>query len=60
MVLISGALDFKEAFSKKVLRNIAGTPIHLASIEDMITLKKAAGREQDLSDIAHLERFLNE
>ena len=39
------------------MRNIAGTPIHLASIEDMITLKKAAGREQDLSDIAHLERL---
>ena len=32
----------------------------LACIEDMITLKKAAGRAQDLSDITHLERFLHE
>jgi hypothetical protein len=26
----------------------------------MITMKKAAGRAQDLADIAHLERFLDE
>ena len=29
----------------------------LACIEDMITLKKAAGRAQDLSDITHLAFF---
>ena len=50
----------KKHYSKKVARDIAGTPVHLASIEDMITLKKAAGRAQDLSDIIHLERFLHE
>jgi hypothetical protein len=59
-IIIHHPLDFKQAFSKKVLRDIAGTPVMLACIEDMITLKKAAGREQDLSDITHLERFLNE
>lgn len=31
-----------------------------ATMEDMIAMKKAAGRVQDLSDIMHLERFLNE
>ncbi|MDP3678293.1 MAG: hypothetical protein Q8R23_04305 [Methylotenera sp.] len=32
----------------------------LKTHEDMITLKKAVGRAQDLSDIAHLERFLRD
>ena len=59
-IVIHHPLDFKQAFAKKVMRDIAGTPVLLACIEDMITLKKAAGREQDLSDIAHLERFLHE
>ena len=59
-IVIHHPLDFKQAFAKKVLRDIAGTPVLLACIEDMITLKKAAGREQDLSDIIHLERFLHE
>ena len=59
-IVIHHPLDFKQAFAKKVLRDLAGTPVMLACIEDMITLKKAAGRKQDLSDITHLERFLNE
>ena len=59
-IVIHHPLDFKQAFSKKVMRDIAGTPVMLACIEDMITLKKAAGRAQDLSDIIHLERFLHE
>ncbi len=57
-ILIHHPLDFKEAFSRVVQRDISGTPVLLASIGDMITLKKAAGRAQDLSDIEHLERFL--
>ena len=57
-IIIHHPLDFKQAFAKKVERDIAGIPVVLACIEDMITLKKAAGRKQDLSDITHLERFL--
>ena len=59
-IVIHHPLDFKLAFNKKVVRDIAGTPIMLACIEDMITLKQAAGRAQDLSDITHLKRFLYE
>lgn len=57
-ILIHHPLDFKEAFSRVVQRDISGTPVLLASLGDMIALKKAAGRAQDLSDIEHLERFL--
>jgi len=45
---------------KKVERDLSGILVLLACIADMFTLKKAAGRAQDLSDIAHLERFLDE
>ena len=59
-IVIHHPLDFKKAYQNKVERNVSGTPIMLASIEDMITLKKVAGRAQDLADNVHLERFLNE
>lgn len=59
-IVIHHPLDFKKAYQNKVERDISGTPVMLASIEDMITMKKAAGRAQDLADIKHLERFLNE
>lgn len=59
-IVIHHPLDFQLAFSKAVQRDISGTPVMLACIEDMIVLKKAAGRAQDLSDITHLERFLHD
>jgi hypothetical protein len=58
-IVVHHPLDFKNAYQNKIERDVSGTPVMLASIEDMITLKKAAGRAQDLADIAHLERFLN-
>ena len=59
-IVIHHPLDFKKAYKNKVMRDISGIPIMLASIEDMITLKQVAGRAQDLADIVHLERFLDE
>ena len=59
-IVIHHPLDFKKAYQNKIERDVSGTRVMLASIEDMITLKKAAGRAQDLADIMHLERFLNE
>ena len=59
-IVIHHPLDFKKAFGHKIERNVAGTPVFLAGIEDLIKMKKAAGRAQDLADIKHLEQFLNE
>lgn len=59
-IVIHHPLEFKKAFANAVQRDLGGTPVLLASLEDMITMKKAAGRAQDLSDITHLERFLND
>jgi hypothetical protein len=59
-IVIHHPLDFQEAYTRAVERDISGTPIMVASIQDMIIMKKAAGRAQDLSDITHLERFLHD
>jgi Nucleotidyl transferase AbiEii toxin, Type IV TA system len=59
-IVIHHPLEFKKAYQNKIERDISGTPVMLACIEDMITMKKAAGRAQDLADIKHLERFLHE
>lgn len=59
-IVIHHPLDFQQAFTRAMQRDISGTPVMLASIEDMIAMKKAAGRAQDLSDITHLERFLHD
>jgi predicted nucleotidyltransferase len=37
--------------------DISGTPVNLASVEDLISLKQNVGRPIDLADIAHLKRL---
>lgn len=59
-IVIHHPLNFQQAYMNRVERDVSGTPVYMASLSDMITLKKAAGRAQDLSDIAHLENFLHE
>lgn len=58
-IIIHHPLDFQQAYQNKLERDVSGTPVMVASIEDMITMKKTAGRAQDLADIAHLERFIH-
>ncbi|HID70359.1 MAG TPA: hypothetical protein EYP35_07865 [Desulfobacterales bacterium] len=57
-ILIDPPIDIETAFERSVCRDLAGTRITLASIEDMILLKKASGRMQDVADIEHLEKLL--
>jgi hypothetical protein len=57
-VLIAAPLDFDTLSSHSEVLDAAGLPIRLASIADLIVLKRHAGRAQDLSDIDALERLL--
>ena len=59
-IIIHHPLDFASAYANKLKRDLAVTPVMVASIEDMITMKIYAGRQQDLADVAHLEAFLRE
>ncbi|MDD5329282.1 MAG: nucleotidyl transferase AbiEii/AbiGii toxin family protein [Sulfuricella sp.] len=54
-VLIGVELPFEQAYCRRETRDLAGVPISLASVEDMIALKEQAGRAQDISDIQHLK-----
>ena len=47
--------EFEAAFDRAVRLKLQGTEIAVAAIEDLIALKRAAGRPRDLEDIAALE-----
>ncbi len=55
-ILIAPSIDISLAMRRATIRDLDGTPVTLAAIEDMITLKRGTGRAQDESDIEHLER----
>lgn len=48
-------VDIKKAFKKAVIKNAGDIPIPLVSIDDLIEMKKQAGRPQDLWDIEMLK-----
>ena len=56
-ILIVHPLDFEESFQQKKIMQIESIEIFLASIDDLITMKKVIGRQQDISDIILLEKI---
>lgn len=56
-ILISPPLDIEQAIARADSRRVADVTVPLAAIEDMIRLKQAAGRKQDIDDIEHLRRL---
>jgi hypothetical protein len=50
-------MDFDALWSHSELRAVEGGPVHIASLDDLIRLKQAAGRPQDLADVAELEQI---
>jgi hypothetical protein len=56
-VLIGADLPFDDAYGRRLMREVAGIPVSLAAVVDMIALKEQAGRAQDLADIEHLKRL---
>jgi hypothetical protein len=56
-VLIGVDLPFDEAYGRRLVREVAGIPVSLAGVDDMIILKSKAGRAQDWADIEHLKRL---
>lgn len=48
-------IDFDALWSRAETIELEGVPVHVAAIEDLIAMKRAAGRAQDLDDVRHLE-----
>jgi hypothetical protein len=58
-ILVVQPVAFEEAWSRRQYREEESERVPLLSIQDLITLKEAAGRRQDLADIEML-RVLDE
>lgn len=56
-ILIAPKIDLDAALERAKRIDVEGITVQLASIEDMIELKRAAGRLQDTSDIEMLEKL---
>jgi hypothetical protein len=54
-LLTSLPVPFATLAANAVIRSVAGVAIAVASIDDLIAMKRAAGRPLDLSDIEALE-----
>lgn len=52
-------VTFDEVWAKKVKDKIGQTDVYIASLEDLIKMKKAAGRPKDLEDLKILEQLKN-
>ncbi len=48
-------LPFEELWDQATIVQLEDQPVRIASIEHLITMKKAVGRPQDLADVAALE-----
>ncbi|MFN0117002.1 MAG: DUF6036 family nucleotidyltransferase [Elusimicrobiota bacterium] len=59
-VFVEEQIPFSDAYSRKKVALLGTIPINVMQIPDLITLKKKAGRPQDLQDIIGLEHILKE
>jgi len=48
--------DFESAWTRRNTIDLAGTAIHIIGREDLIAVKLASGRDQDLKDVEALKR----
>lgn len=55
-IVLVHPLDFEASFNNKVIKKAKGIEIYLASIDDIIKMKKFSGRTQDMSDIEMLKK----
>lgn len=50
-------VDFDNIWKNKVESEFGSTKVYFASLDDLILMKKAAGRTKDLEDLKYLEKL---
>ena len=53
-MFVDNPIDFSELWTRSEVVSVGSTEARIASIEDLITMKRIAGRPQDLADIEAL------
>lgn len=56
-VLLFPPVPPEDMCSRAMVFDVSGTPVVVANIDDLISLKQAVGRPIDLADIEHLQRI---
>ncbi|MBC7171161.1 MAG: nucleotidyl transferase AbiEii/AbiGii toxin family protein [Polyangiaceae bacterium] len=56
-VLVSPPISPDELVARSVIRDADGLVVRVVCLDDLVAMKRAAGRSQDLADVAHLERL---
>ncbi len=54
-LFVEEPFDFDKAWERRVDMPLSGTSAHVVCLEDLLALKRAAGRPRDLDDVAVLE-----
>lgn len=57
-VLVAPPVPGTDLVARSVVRESAELAVRVVSLPDLVALKRAAGRAQDLADLRHLERLL--
>jgi hypothetical protein len=55
-IVLVHPLDFEKSFKNRTVKRAKDIDIYLASIDDVVKMKKFSGRSQDLSDIEMLNK----
>ena len=56
-LFVESPLDFEQAWTRRVEVQLDATSTRVVSLPDLIAMKRAAGRPQDLADVEALERL---
>ena len=59
-LLIDSCIPYEDIKQRAIMFEIGNTKVPVASIPDLIELKLGSGRRQDLSDIEHLRKLLDD
>jgi hypothetical protein len=57
IITSASGLQFEETFSRAIAVEIEGITVHIPSVADLITNKRASGRTKDLADAEALEEL---
>lgn len=54
---VKGVSSFEDVWRRRVMADLGGVSAPFASLEDLIVMKRAAGRPRDLEDLRQLEKL---